>query len=67
MVAFGVLLLATAGLRYLYEALPASEWRTVLALLAVALIAAALATVLWKIGGKAVAGDDGVSAVEEDG
>jgi uncharacterized protein YndB with AHSA1/START domain len=64
LVAFGVLLLATAGLRYLYDILPEGEWRTVLALLAVTLIAGALATILWRIGGKAPAEDDEPSAVE---
>lgn len=67
MVAFGVLLLATAGLRYLYEVLPAGEWRTVLSLLAVALIAGALAAILWRIGGRAAPDDDGFSPVEGDG
>ena len=66
MVAFGVLLLATAGLRYLYEALPEGEWRTFLALVSVAVIAGALATILWKIGGKAPAEDNELLPMVED-
>jgi hypothetical protein len=74
MVAFGVLLLATAGLRYLYEALPEGEWRTFLALLSVAVIAGVLAIILWRIGGKAPAegnerspGEDAILHGELDG
>lgn len=52
MVAFGVILLATAGLRYLFEVLPEGEWRTALALVAASLIAGALATILWKARGR---------------
>jgi hypothetical protein len=67
MVAFGVLLLATAGLRYLYEALPEGEWRTFLALLSVAVIAGVLAIILWRIGGKAPAEGNNLSHIESDG
>ncbi len=48
LVAVGVVLLATAGMRYLIEVLPAGEWSTVLALVATGLVAAGAAGITWK-------------------
>ncbi len=48
LVALGVILLATAGMRYLIEVLPADGWWTVLALFASALVAALAAGITWN-------------------
>jgi hypothetical protein len=49
LIALGVILLATAGMRYLMEVLPEGAWSTVLALLAIALVAGGTALILWRI------------------
>ena len=54
LIALGVILLATAGMRYLAEVLPDGAWSKVLALLAVSLVAGGAAWILGKIVGRGV-------------
>jgi uncharacterized membrane protein len=58
LIAVGAVLLATAGMRYLIDILPEGEWRTVLALVASALVASGAAFITWKASRRGLAEDE---------
>jgi hypothetical protein len=67
LIAVGVILLATAGLRYLIEVFPEGEWWTVLALLASSLVAAGAAGITWKASRRGSNKQEAVPRLAENG